>query len=182
NVVLRQVAGIRRRLDRADQAPAPAEFHRADTDEVHARLIDRTVRLLDQQTFDPAPAEIAGEREADRAGADDQDGNDTFLRHVGIIVTGPAGTTPCNDGLYFLRISLEEFTTACRLRAKSTALGTSIVMARRKYSLTPSVATAGALSMNLHSASTVSSSLASGTTSLTMPWLSARSGPTVAQE
>src|SRR5262249_54030434 len=114
NVVLRQGAGIRRRLDRADQAPAPAEFHRADTDQVHARLIDRTVRLLDQQTFDPAPAEIAGEREADRAGADDQDGNDTFLRHVGIIVTGPAGTTPCNDGLYFLRISLEEFTTACR--------------------------------------------------------------------
>src|SRR6266851_4751215 len=88
---------------------------------------------------------------------------------------------PRNDG-YFRFISLDEFTTACRLRARSTALGTSMVMARRRYSLTPSVATAGALSMNLHSASTVSSSLAAGATSLTMPWLSARSGPTVAQE
>ncbi len=35
-----------------------------------------------------------------------------------------------NDGRYFGRfISLEEFTTACRLRARSTALGTSMVMA-----------------------------------------------------
>src|SRR5947207_11346069 len=43
---------------------------------------------------------------------------------------------PRNDG-YFRFISLDEFTTACRLRARSTALGTSMVMARRRYSLTP---------------------------------------------
>src|SRR5215831_8601554 len=84
---------------------------------------------------------------------------------------------------YFGRfISLDELTTACRLRARPTALGTSMVMAWRRYSLTPSVATAGALSMNLHKFSTVSSRLAAGTTSLTMPWESARSGPTVAHD
>src|SRR6185369_11132745 len=43
-----------------------------------------------------------------------------------------------NDERYFGRlISLEEFTTACRLRARSTALGTSMVSAWRRYSLTP---------------------------------------------
>ena len=48
DVVLRVIARIGRAFDRGHQAPAPAEFHGADADEVHPRLIDRAVGLLDQ--------------------------------------------------------------------------------------------------------------------------------------
>ena len=72
DIVLRVVARIGRALDRRHQAPAPAKFHGADADEVHARLVDRAVGLLDQGATDAAPAEIAGKREPDRAAADDQ--------------------------------------------------------------------------------------------------------------
>ena len=37
-------------------------------------MVDAAFGLLDQRAGDAAPAEIAGEREPDRAGADDQDG------------------------------------------------------------------------------------------------------------
>src|SRR5262249_1271834 len=154
------VARIGRGLDRADQAPTPAELHGADADQVHARLVDRAVGLLDQQAFDAAPAEIAGEREADRASADDEDGCGGFVRHSHPIASlrakrsnlrhkGPEIASARFARLamtrYFGRfISLDELTTACRLRASPTALGTSMVMAWRRYSFTPSVATAGA--------------------------------------
>jgi len=59
-------------LDCIDQAPAAAELHRARPDEIHAWLIDRAVALLDDQAFLAAPAQIAGERQTDRPGADDQ--------------------------------------------------------------------------------------------------------------
>ena len=72
DVVLRVVARIGRALDRRHQAPAPAEFHGADADEVHAWLIDRAVGLLDQHAANAAPAQIAGERQPDRSTADDQ--------------------------------------------------------------------------------------------------------------
>ena len=53
HIVLRIVARIRRMLDRIDDPPAPAKLHRAQADEIHARLIDRAVALLDDQAFWP---------------------------------------------------------------------------------------------------------------------------------
>ena len=75
DIVLPVVARIGRRLDPIDDAPAAAELHRAHADEVHLRLIDRAVALLDQEAGDAAPAELAGEREPDGAGADDEHGS-----------------------------------------------------------------------------------------------------------
>src|SRR5207342_845556 len=53
-------------------APAPAEFHGADADQVHLRLLDRAVGLLDQGAGHAAPAKLARERQAHRSAADDQ--------------------------------------------------------------------------------------------------------------
>src|SRR5579862_8011726 len=72
HIVLRIVVRIRAILDRSDDAPAAAELHRAHADEIHARLIDRAVPLLDDDAAAAAPAEIASESQADRPGADDQ--------------------------------------------------------------------------------------------------------------
>ena len=72
DIVLRIVARIGTGLDVGDDAPATAEFHGADADQVLARLVDRAVGLLDHRARHAAPAEIAGERQPDRAGADDQ--------------------------------------------------------------------------------------------------------------
>ncbi len=99
DVVLRVIARIGRAFDRGHQAPAPAEFHGADADEVHARLIDRAVGLLDQGARNAAPAEIAGKREPDRAAADDQYRLDSRLHvacvpalrvTIGVIIRGQA--------------------------------------------------------------------------------------------
>ena len=54
-------------------APAPAEFHGAGIYGVGARMIDRTVGLLDERTCDPAPPEIGGERKSHRTATDDED-------------------------------------------------------------------------------------------------------------
>ena len=74
DAILRIIARIRRIADPVRNAPAPAEFHGAWADDVHPRLLDRAVGLLDQRAGDAAPAEVAGKGEADRSGADDQDG------------------------------------------------------------------------------------------------------------
>src|SRR6185437_7119595 len=72
HVVLRIIARIGRMLDRIDQPPAAAELHRPEADEIHARLIDRSVALLDDEAAPAAPTQIARQRQPYRAGADDQ--------------------------------------------------------------------------------------------------------------
>ena len=72
DVVLRIVERVGRVADPVEDAPAAAELHGADADEVHLRLLDGAVGLLDQGAGHAAPAELAGEREADRPAADDQ--------------------------------------------------------------------------------------------------------------
>src|SRR5262249_47193262 len=88
DVVLRVIARIGRGLDRAHEPPAPAEFHGAYADQVHARLIDRAVGLLDQQTADPAPAEIACKSEPHGAAADNENLFDLVL-HVSFHLAVP---------------------------------------------------------------------------------------------
>ena len=82
DIVLGVVARVGRAFDRRHDAPAPAEFHGADADQIHARLIDRAVALLDQRAGNAAPAEIAGEREADRPAADHQNRYDDIVLQV----------------------------------------------------------------------------------------------------
>src|SRR6185295_8078143 len=60
--------------DPVEDAPAPAELHGADADEVHLRLLDGAVGLLDQRARHAAPAKLARERQADRPAADNQNG------------------------------------------------------------------------------------------------------------
>ena len=72
DVVLRIVGRVGRVPHPVDDAPAAAEFHRPHADEVHLRLLDRAVGLLDQCAGHAAPAEVAGERQTDRPAADDQ--------------------------------------------------------------------------------------------------------------
>ena len=74
DIVLRIVGRIRRVAHAVGDAPAAAELHGAHADEVHLRMVDAAFGLLDQRAGDAAPAEIAGQREPDRAGADDEDG------------------------------------------------------------------------------------------------------------
>ncbi len=62
-------------LDRVDQTPAAAELHRARPDEIHPRLIDRAVALLDDQAVLSAPPEIARQRQSHRPRAHDQNRN-----------------------------------------------------------------------------------------------------------
>src|SRR6202035_4977433 len=81
DIVLGVVARVGRAFDRRHNAPAPAEFHGADADQIHARLIDRAVALLDQRAGNAAPAQIAGEREPDRPAADHQNRYDVIV-HV----------------------------------------------------------------------------------------------------
>ena len=81
DIVLRVVARIGRAFDRRHQPPAPAEFHGADADQIHARLIDRAVALLGQRAGNAAPAEIAGKRQPHRPAADHQNGYDV-IAHV----------------------------------------------------------------------------------------------------
>src|SRR5438105_290040 len=69
-VVLRVIAVVAGFLHGTHDAPAPAELHGADMDDVHLRLGDTAVGLLDQRAGHAAPAEVAREREPDRAGAD----------------------------------------------------------------------------------------------------------------
>src|SRR5947207_9518807 len=69
----------------------------------------------------------------------------------------------------FIRASIDALIVACRLRANSTAPGIAMSGAERRYSFTASVAGSGALRMLRQSTSTVSSSCASGTTSLARP-------------
>ena len=102
-------------------------------------------------------------RSRDHAGGDQGDARGAAV----------AGQRPHGIVGYF-RISLDELITAWMLRAKSTALGTSMVRARRRNSLALSVAMAGVSMIRLHSASTNVSSSASGTTSVTMPASRAR--------
>ena len=80
DIVLRVVARVGRAFDRRHNAPAPAEFHGADADQIHARLIDRAVALLDERAGNAAPAEIAGKREPDRPAADHQNRYDIVLQ------------------------------------------------------------------------------------------------------
>ncbi len=51
-------------------------------------MVDPAFGLLDQRAGDAAPAEIAGEREPDRAGADDEDGGVGLGHGVTIIPSG----------------------------------------------------------------------------------------------
>src|SRR5262249_25754535 len=73
DAVLGMIAGIGRLAHPVRDAPAAAEFHGARADDVHLRLLDCAVGLLDQRAGHAAPAELAREREPDRARADDQD-------------------------------------------------------------------------------------------------------------
>src|SRR5579883_629183 len=65
-IILGIVAVITGRLDPRHDAPAPAEFHRADMDHVHPRLGDAAVSLFDQHAGDAAPTEIARHRKPNR--------------------------------------------------------------------------------------------------------------------
>ena len=51
---------------------APVDFHGARVAALHLRQELRRVLLLDQHAAHAAPAEIDGERQPDRAGADDE--------------------------------------------------------------------------------------------------------------
>ncbi len=96
DVVLRIVAVVGRGFDIADDPPAAAELHGARADQILPRLVDGAVGLLDQQAGPAAPAEIAGEREADRAAADDQNGAVAPVHRVGV----QASVSHCgSDGL-----------------------------------------------------------------------------------
>src|SRR5262245_28081441 len=75
DIVLRVIARIGRVLNVLDDTPAPAVLHGADADEIHLRLVDGAVGLLDQQTIDAAPSEITREGETNRTAADDEDRN-----------------------------------------------------------------------------------------------------------
>ena len=87
DAVLRIVAGIGRVAHPVRDAPAAAEFHGARADDVHPRLLDGAVGLLDQRAGNAAPAELAGEREPDRSGTDDQ--NRGALVHAGASTPAP---------------------------------------------------------------------------------------------
>jgi hypothetical protein len=50
-------------------------FHRTNTDQVHPRLKDGAIRLLDGETLDSTPAKITGERQPHGSLPDDKDGN-----------------------------------------------------------------------------------------------------------
>ena len=69
------VPRIAARLDRIDDPPASAEFHRPDIDLIGFRLLDSAVASFDQQAFDTTPAEITGKGQPNRAAANDQDRN-----------------------------------------------------------------------------------------------------------
>ena len=81
DAVLPEVARIGRVAHRVGEAPAAAELHGAHAHHVHLGLNDRAVGLLDQQTADAATAEIAGQREPDRPGPDDQHAGGRRYRH-----------------------------------------------------------------------------------------------------
>src|SRR5262249_11562722 len=72
DAVLRIIAGIRRVAYPAGDAPAPAELHRARTNEIHLRLLDRAVGSFNQDAWYAAPPKTAGGREPHRSRAHDQ--------------------------------------------------------------------------------------------------------------
>jgi hypothetical protein len=65
---------------RIGHAPAAHELHRARVDGGRARMIGGPFVLLDHRAGDTPAAQVAGERETDRAAADDQDRR--FDRHA----------------------------------------------------------------------------------------------------
>src|SRR6478609_4130511 len=82
DAVLRIVAGIGRIAHPIRDAPAAAEFHGARADDVHLRLLDGAVGLLDQRAGNAAPAELARERKPHGPGAHYQDRR--VLAHAGV--------------------------------------------------------------------------------------------------
>src|SRR4029453_11020752 len=95
--------------------------------------------------------------------------------------SGGAAAGVCG-GVGHRPISADEFTVACRLRAYSIDPGPSLVDAVRRYSLTPSAAGGGALTMASQTVCTRPASSAAGAISLTSPQSRARSALIVAVE
>src|SRR5262245_8398584 len=83
HVVEREVARKAPVLHLTRDAPAAAEFHRADAGRKHLRVDNLAVALLDQLARHAAPAEVEGERKPDRTAADDEHGNIGAARHRG---------------------------------------------------------------------------------------------------
>src|SRR6185503_21005387 len=74
--VERGMREIRRRavaLDALGKAVPAQELHGPRVDRGRARVIDDAVAALDDESLDPARAEIGRESETDRPGPDDQD-------------------------------------------------------------------------------------------------------------
>src|SRR5262249_36809426 len=94
DVVLRIVARIGRVAHPVGDAPAAAELHCAHADEVHLRVLDPAVGLLDQGAGEAAPAEVARERKPDRAGANDENRSAGAVHRVAF---PPATGLICNQ-------------------------------------------------------------------------------------
>ena len=108
--VHRPVRRIARRAHGLGEAEAAENLHRPRIAALHFRIAERRVVLLDQRAADAAPAEIDGERQADRPGPDDE--------HLGIHSRPFAAQARAEPTAPFRRsISFPRPATECRATA-----------------------------------------------------------------